>query len=452
MSQPLDLHKSITIVRRFKVLVGIMSVLGLLAGVGYAAFNPPSPSSTAVISFPSSVASTATQVVIADSDPVLLAAAARVNPPVPVGTLRSDVQVKSLTNYLVSITSTGKTGAQAEAIANAVADSYIAYVANKKSPVTHVTAEVFQPAVSAATQSPLEGMLIAAVTGAVAGALVGSVVALAIGRKDRRLRQRDHIANSIGVPVLASIPVGHPSDPAGWTKLLQNYKPQAVHAWQLRTVLRYLGIFDQAFGRSPHDETRPPMPEGGGCGVSLAVVSLSSDPGALALGPQLAVFAATQGIPTALVIGPQQDKDATAALRTACAASQSSSKLPSLLRFIVSSDSDSDSDRDIDETVDQRKDTALLVVVAVVDDRAPKMPATVRTGATVIGVSAGRATAEQLARAAVAAGADGRDVSGILVADPESTDKTTGRVPHLIRPPRRRLPNSLKGVVTEVRR
>jgi len=51
----------------------------------------------------------------------------------------------------------------------------------------------------------------------------------------------------------------------------------------------------------------------------------------------------------------------------------------------------------------------------------------------------------------VAAAADGREVTGILVADPEQTDKTTGRVPQLMRPPRRRLPNRLKGVVTEIK-
>lgn len=443
--QPLNLHKSILIIRRFKVLVGIMSALGLLAGVGYAAFNPPSPSSTAVVSFPSSVLSTATQVVIADSYPVLSVAASKVSPPVSPSTLQNDVQVKSLTTYLISITATASTDAQAEAIANAVADSYIAYVGDKRNPVSHVNAQLFQPALSVAKPSLFESMLIAGVIGALAGALVGSVASLAIGRKDRRLRERDNIANSIGVPVLASVPVGHPVDPAGWTKLLENYEPKAVHAWQWRTVLRYIGINDQAFAQ-PHDETSRAMPNGDGDTVSLGVVSLSSDPGALALGPQLAVFAASQGIPTALVIGPQQDEGATAALRTACAAPLSSSKLPSQLRFIISGDGDGD------EYADQQKGTALCVVVAVVEDRAPKMPATVRTAATVIGVSAGRATAEQLARAAVAAGADGREVTGILVADPESTDKTTGRVPHLIRVPRRRLPNRLKGVVTEVRR
>jgi capsular polysaccharide biosynthesis protein len=461
MSQSLDLRKSFSIIRRLKAVVGVFAAAGLLAGVAYAAFNPPQLSSTAVVSFPASVLSTSTEVVIADSYPVLAAASATLGPPVSVGKLESEVQAKSLTTYLISITATGGTATEAEAAANAVAKSYIAYVGDRKSPVQHVVAELFQPAISAGTPSRLESLLIAGLVGAVVGALVGSVASLAIGRKDRRLRERDQIANSLGVPVLASVSVGHPSDPAGWAKLLENYQPQAVHAWQLRTVLRYLGIVNQTFARPSDDEAVRALPigngpigngrigngsngdgpPGDGDGVSVAVMSLSSDPGALALGPQLAVFAASQGIHTALVIGPQQDADATAALRTACDVPLSSPPLPGNLRIIVSDD----------QYVDEHKEVALTVAVAVVDGHAPKMPATARTAVTVIGVSAGRVTAEQLARAAVAAGADGREVTGILVADPELTDKTTGRVPHLTRPPRRRLPSRLKGLVTEIR-
>ena len=101
---------------------------------------------------------------------------------------------------------------------------------------------------------------------------------------------------------------------------------------------------------------------------------------------------------------------------------------------------------------DPQPDTALVIVVTVVDGRAPKMPDTMRTTATVIGVSAGAATAEQLARAAVVAGADGREITGILVADPDPTDQTTGRIPHMTRPAWRGLPNRLRGVVTEIKR
>lgn len=94
----------------------------------------------------------------------------------------------------------------------------------------------------------------------------------------------------------------------------------------------------------------------------------------------------------------------------------------------------------------------MIVVVAVVDTKSPRVPATVATTATVLGVSAGAASAEQLARAAVSAALDGREVVGILVADPESDDRTTGRIPQLPRSTHRRVPSRLRGMTTEIRR
>src|SRR5260370_39726391 len=166
--------------------------------------------------------------------------------------------------------------------------------------------------------------------GGVGGALIGIIVSLAVRRNDRRLRERGEIANSIGIPVLASIPVGHPSDPEGWVRLLEDYKPGALHAWQLRKALQRLGM--------PGDTQ---INANGGGSTSLVVVSLSSDRRALALGPQLAVFSASVGIPTALLIGPQQDANAVATLRTACAVPPpASSKRPTNLRVIVSDEGD----------------------------------------------------------------------------------------------------------------
>ena len=217
---------------------------------------------------------------------------------------------------------------------------------------------------------------------------------------------------------------------------MEDYKPTAVDAWQLHTALQQLGMTEHnLLGRPPHN--------GGGGGFSLAVLSLSCDPRALALGPQLAVFAASQGIPTALVIGPQQDTNATAGLRTAGAVPPSaSSKRPNLLRVTVSDEGN----------VVGQADAALIVVVVVVDDQAPEIPHTMRTTATVIGVSAAAATAEQLARVAVIAAADGREITGILVADPESTDRTNGRIPRPVRPTHRKLSARLEGIATEIRR
>ncbi|MGH3265529.1 MAG: hypothetical protein ACRDNS_26445 [Trebonia sp.] len=434
--EPLDLRKSITIIKRLRVIVGLVAALGLLVGAAYGVLRPPGVSGTAIVSLPASVRSTVTEVVIAGSDPVLLGASNRLGAQVTVDQLRGEVQVKSVTNYLMSITATAADAQDSEALANAVAESFIAYVGSQRSPVAHVDAQMFQPAVSGAPSSRLKSMLVVGLIGALVGAAVGAVAALAVGRRDRRLRTRDQIANSIGIPVLASVPVGHPADPAGWANLLENYQPQAVHAWQLRTVLRYFGVGGQAFAMSSSDAVDHTASADEG--VSLCVVSLSTDQGALALGPQLAVFAASEGIPTALVIGPQQDGSATAALRTACTTLRSSSNLPSLLRVVVPGDDDVD-----------RQIGLLRVVVVAVDGHSPTVSATARTAATVLGVSTGRATAAQLAGAAVAAGANGAEVSGILIADPEPTDKTTGRVPQLIRPPRRMMPNRMKGAVAE---
>ena len=339
-----------------------------------------------------------------------------------------------MTSTILSFSATGKSAAAAEATANAVAGSYLAYVGSASSPVGHIPGRVLQPATTAAGTSPLAHLLSAGVIGVIAGTLIGIIVALAVRRNERALRERDQIANSIGVPVLASLPVDHPSDPAGWMKLLDDYEPDIVDAWHLRKALQYLGVsgVNAADGNGL-----------GGGAASLTVISLSSDKGALALGPQLAVFAASLDIPTTLVIGPQGDVNTAAALRTAGAIPPpASARRPGRLRVIVADDGD----------LDGGPKGRLTIVVTVVDSNTPRMPGTMRTAATVLAVSAGAATAEQLARAAVCAAVDGGDVVGILVADPERTDRSTGRIPRLVQPRRRRMPTRLNGFSTEIRR
>ena len=94
----------------------------------------------------------------------------------------------------------------------------------------------------------------------------------------------------------------------------------------------------------------------------------------------------------------------------------------------------------------------LAVVVAVVDGRNPQVPDTIRTTATLLGVSASAATADQLARVAVSGVSDGREITAILVADPDSADATTGRLPQLGRRIQRRPPTRITGIATEIRR
>src|SRR5690348_8505961 len=89
--QGLDLRRSVKVVRRHRILMGIVVALGLLVGGGYAATHRPMLTSTALVVLPQSTASsqaasngstgqsavspyTATQTVIAGSNPVLSAA------------------------------------------------------------------------------------------------------------------------------------------------------------------------------------------------------------------------------------------------------------------------------------------------------------------------------------------------------------------------------------------
>ena len=432
--QALDLRNSVQAVRRHRKLFGAILVLGLLIGAVYAVLNPPILSSTALVVLPASASDSnpadpgvvnsemATQVVIANSDRVLEGALPQVSPAMSMQALENRIQVTNVAGSVLSISATGATAAEAETTANAVANSYIAYVGSPQSLVGFVSAKILDPATTATGTKLPEQIAIYALLGLLGGALVGLITATAISSNERGLRERDAIANSIGAPVLASLPVSRPSDPASWVKLLAEYEPGAVHALGLIRMLQHVGA-------------------GGNGDVSLTLVSLSSDPGALALGPQLAAFAAAQGIRTTLIVGPQQDANVTATLRMACAASR---QLPAgrrkPLQLLAADDGHLGA-----------LPAGFAVVVTTVDSKAPKMPRTVPTSATVLGVSSGVATAEQLARAATAAAAAGHDIAGILLADPDPDDQSTGRVTRLVAPTQRTLPTRGNDVPTEIK-
>ncbi|HEY2268955.1 MAG TPA: hypothetical protein VGI96_40500 [Streptosporangiaceae bacterium] len=436
--QALDLRRSAAIAWRYKTVVAIVAAFGFLLGAGYASIHPALLSAKTLVVLPQNTPNMGTEVVVAGSDPVLNSALQSLPAGTTLASLRTAVQVKTVTSTVISISAKARTVAAATATANAVAASYLAYVGSSTSPVGHVAGRVLAPAVTATGSSPIAHLLTTGLILAIVGMVIGVIVVLATRRRDRALRERDEIANSIGVPVLAALPVGHPSDPAGWVKLLDNYQPDAVGAWHLRKALQYLRVSAPSAGHASGNGN------GLGGAHSLNVISLSSDKGALALGPQLAVFAASLDIPTTLVIGSHGDVNTAAALRTACAVSPpAASSRQANLRVSVAEEGE----------LDGRPKGRLTIVVTVLDSRAPKMPETTPADAAVLAVSAGAATAEQLARAAVSAAVDGRDVVGILVADPERTDRSTGRVPRLVQPAaRRKMPTRLNGFSTEIRR
>jgi capsular polysaccharide biosynthesis protein len=424
----MDFKRFLQAVRRYKVLVILAALLGLGLGGAYTFLRPPLLTSNAQVELSASKFVN-TQALIATSTPVLTMASEQLHGTVPVTTLREGVKVTGNGNVL-TFTGNGSTAAQAEDMANAVAKGYLAYIDAGGGQVPGqptVTGVLFSA--TYATGKVTKTHVLDAVYGLLIGAIGGSIVATTRNNTDRRLRERDEIADAIGVPVLASIPVQHPTDTAGWLKLLDGYDPEVVHAWSLRKALRELGLTD--FRGTSSD------------GASLTVLTLASDRGALALGPQLAAFAASLGIPTSLVIGPQQDPHATATLVAACRVTATT---PSGRRFNMKVTA---VDYEEPESPDRRAAPVLTIVVSVVDGKAPRLVGTMPTTATVLGVTSGKATAEQLARVAVASTTDGREISGILVADPDPTDLTTGRLRQSGSPARRRPPTRVTGLNSE---
>jgi hypothetical protein len=410
----MDLRRSASLVRRRKRLVGAAIAIGVAVGAVFAVLSPPMMSAKALVVLPGAAPNVTTEVVIATSNPVLQGALPYVTPTASVDQLRKAVQVKSMSSDILQISAEGTSAAQAEANTTAVANSYISYIGSTSSPVGRLNVRVLQAANSAAGTSPLMHWLVSALIGGLAGALVGAIVAIALGRRDRKLRTRDDIANSIGVPVLASLPVAHPSSAGEWRQLLTSYQPRPVYGWRLRKTLQQLTLTGVNLT--------------GAKASSVTVLSLTTDPKALALGPQLAAYAASQGIDTRLVVGQGQDARLTATLRTACAAMPDAG---ANLRVTVTGAGTGTS------TGSPPDDAAFTVVVAVIDGHEPRAGGIMHSTATVLGVSAGAATADQLALAAVTAAVDGRDITGILIADPDPDDHTTGRVPQLAKPMKR---------------
>ena len=439
--QDLDLKTSVQIIRRHRVLVGALAAVGLIAGASYTAYRPPMFSTSTTVVVPDAQGFSTqgsayidTQIVIAHSDPVLIGALPHVGATMSLATLRNRVKATGMSPNLVSIAAEGRTVSQAEATANAVAASYLSFLDSSASPVGRVRAQILGKATPATGASLFVRMAETAGIGLLPGVLIGIVLALAIGRGDRRLRERDQIADSIGIPVLASVSTEHPRDAAGWVKLLDHYEPGLVDAWHLRKALFQMGLV----GIGSASSVGAPRSADDGS-ASLSVLSLSSDQRALSLGPQLAAFAASLGIRTALVVSPQQNDHVTATLHAACAAA-SPLRSGNLLLAVMGHDN-----------IGLLTGAALTVAVGVVDGENPRVADTVRATTTVLGVSAGAATAEQLARVATSAAVDDRDIAGILVADPDPADQTTGRIPQVGRPAERRIPTRTTRATTENR-
>ncbi len=288
------------------------------------------------------------------------------------------------------------------------------------------TASLIEAASPATRPGLVLGRVLHGLAGAAALLLVVAVGLLVSARRDRRLRFRDEIADALGSTVVASLSARPARNLAGWGTLLSRYVPGPVDAWSLRQVLRQV-LPAGALGRG-HDGTGPV--------TEVVVVSLSDDAAALALGPQLATYAASVGLRTRLV--PCHGHASAAALWAACARVHPEHELRGHLwlnRPLHESGSDD-----------------LRVSMVVVDRSRPERPDLPQGVTGIVAVSAGSATAADLARLAVSADEAGVDVQGVVVLDPDRLDRTTGRrlQPDRMREPQ--LPVRLTGTLPADRR
>jgi hypothetical protein len=189
-----DLQSSRQLFRRYGILVGAAVAASLLAGVVTAAFSPAMVTSTALVALPVTTLTTTTAVAIADSDPVLVGALPRLSPGTSLATVHGEVQVRSLTPYVLSVSARADPAAQAEATANAVAESYIGYAGAAGSPAGHVPAVMLQPAMSASGAAGLMRLLVGVMLGVASGVLTGVIAALANRRLTQQAAQQPPLA------------------------------------------------------------------------------------------------------------------------------------------------------------------------------------------------------------------------------------------------------------------
>lgn len=430
--QELDVKRAWRAIRRHRRIVAGCALVGLAAGATVGALVQPLYTATSLIVLPppavagpdstTSTHSIETHVLIARSEPVFTSAGQNLDPPLDVETVRELVEVTAVTDDVLEIQAKGTSEEQAVTLTNAVAEIYLVFVTTEQNLPADIGnrsgARVLQQATSAHGGNPVVHYGLYGILGLAAGALLGSIGVLAVTRGDRRLHLRDELANAVGIPVLASVSSYRARNASDWAHLLERYKPSAVDAWSIRRLLQHLSA-DLSNGDDSSGRSRT---------VSLAVITVSDDEKALALGPQLAAFANSAGIATSLVV------DAGVAAANALLGD------PETDLSVVTGSIPA-----VNGNGSAASAPALRISMIVVDRSDPDLAEAHNSKRTIVGLSSGAVTAEEIARIAVLAAAQRREIDGIVVVDPDPHDQTTGRVPQTMRRGSSRLPTTITG-------
>lgn len=343
-----------------------------------------------------------TQVQLASSDVVLVIASQNLHPPLATSTLQKRLVVTAPTDDILVFEGRADSANQAIDIANATADAYRVYSSSNNAflkpgtagqataPPADTAIKVISPATTAAT-SRTKSYVTRILGGALGGVLLGLALVLRRNSRDRRLRTRSDIAAAAGSPVVASIATRAPGKPSEWLALLEDYQPRPDERWSLRRLLRDLMHASEA--ESAH----------------VVIVSLRHDLRALAVAPQLASFAASSGVATALVVSGQHAE--LAALRQAREVANASDALDRPNLSIV------------DTAPDPARDDALELVVSilVVDPAAITISGSADSTA-LLAVTAGAAAHEEIASVAAAAAGGDSPLAGVIVVDSDAAD------------------------------
>ena len=174
--QASDLPRSVQIIGRYRTLIGLVALLGALVGVVFAALNPPTSTGQTLVVFTAPTCPGAGAICGGPTfSPGYFEAMLLKQFP-------SGVQVKPVAGDVVSISVAAGTAAQAVAMADVVADSYIADAGSVSHMGEHATMRILQPATSATVATPFKQVAGDALLGAVLGALLGIIAALAGGQ------------------------------------------------------------------------------------------------------------------------------------------------------------------------------------------------------------------------------------------------------------------------------
>jgi len=479
--QDVDTSRVLNALRRRRKALVALGLAGLVVGAALAFIVPALPSATAVVLLPDQVTEVPgtptpdvkTQIVLAESTPVLTTAISRSGIATTPRTLRRHLDVVANSSDVLSITAAARTGPQAIELANAVARSYVSYVTTTDDTSAGSSIAGLQSEVQS-----LSGQLhsvqgqIAHLQGVLAGRSVApsnrpkDVAALSSlqGEEASITLQINSLDNEItdarlgSVLAAGSVRVLQPATSANHSSLLRPLifaLAGAVAGFVLAFLLVVLGATRrrQLYRRSEIAATvglpvvasvsagrckstgewnraieEEPLPrdewnlaralavigiDGPGSTCSAAVLVLAGDRRALSVPVRLAAAAARRGVSSALVLVGADIPDE---LRAACTLSGRSER-PALLATF-----------DSEERYLNARDSSATIVATALGQEKPELRALPGLGVGVLAVTAGFASGDDLARLALAASGAGLEIRGVVVVNPDDRDVSIGAV------------------------